>query len=321
MPPGRPTQKPRESPLRCPTCGSDSTVPSARFRSEDWSVSDCLSCHCAFVWPRPSEAELDGIYSGHGTAFELLNPHLQRARDACYRSVLRLAQEELGRTGTLLDVGCSTGAFLSVAKDAGWEPVGVELDRVAARLAEQRTALPVQVGNGAESWPGGETFDLISMNHYLEHVPQPGHEVAVAAGRLRPGGLLLIRTPNGASRIAQAFGPRWSWFTPPKHLTFFDEHSIRFSASRSGLSVRASRTWRGDGHSALVEIAIAGARGLLGPGRHRELGQLARRSRGAPAATGVRLLDSSRPIARLFSRLDDSELLVLLSKVTPASPS
>jgi SAM-dependent methyltransferase len=275
---------------------------------------DCPSCRCSFVWPRPSESELHALYAGYGATFEQLNPRLRHRRDERYRTALRLAEQALGRPGSLLDVGCSTGGFLGVAKTAGWDPVGIEVDESAARVAAERTAARVHVGSGAASWPDNQTFDLVSMSHYIEHVRDPAGEIAAAVNRLRAGGVLLVRTPNVGSRVAQAFGSLWTWFTPPSHLTYFQPQSFRVLAERSGLVVRSTRVWRGDGYSVPCEIALAVLRGISGPAVFSWLEETRKKPEGVRAITALKLLDSSSGVRRMFSRWDDSEVMVLLEK-------
>jgi len=312
MQPERPTSGGDGPPPRCASCGSDATVRSLVFRSRRWPVWDCRTCLCSFVWPRPGDAELDEVYSGYGNIFELRNRFLRQRRDERYRAVLSIVEQALGGTGTLLDVGCSTGAFLSVAKAVGWTPVGVELDAAAVRIAIERTSLPVHVGHGTGSLAGEERFDVISMNHYIEHVREPGSEIAAAVRRLRQGGLLLLRTPNGGSRVPQAFGALWSWFTPPTHLTYFREESFRVVARQLGLSVATARVWRGDQYSTPLEVALAFLRGVSGPAGYSRMQTTRRETGGIRAITGLKLLDSAPVVKRLFSPFDDCELLVVL---------
>lgn len=304
----------------CPSCHFGPAVPSRQFRSREWPVQDCPSCGCSFVWPRPNASELHELYDDYGAIFEQRHPVLRHRRDERYRSVLRLAEYALGRTGSLLDVGCSTGDFLAVAKEAGWKPVGIEWDATAARIAAQRTGLPVHVGNGIESLPGNDTFDLISMNHYIEHVREPGNEIAGAAQRLRSGGLVLLRTPNSACRMARMFGSLWTGFAPPVHLTYFRERTFQVVAEQMGLSCQKAQIWRGYGYSTPTELALVLMRGLSGSTGYRRLSRVRREAKGIRAITALRVLDSSPIIQRMFSRVDDHELLALLRRSGPAGP-
>jgi len=190
--------------------------------------------------------------------------------------------------------------------------VGIEVDEAAARLAVARTSVPVHVRFGAAGWRDQGTFDLVSMNHYIEHVPQPAEEIQAAAGRLRPGGLFLLRTPNGGSHLPRTFGWLWSWFTPPTHLTYFRRESFEWLAGRMGLSVEAIRIWRGDQYSTPLEVALAILRGLSGERGYSRLTRSRQSREGSRVMTAVKVLDFSPIIRQAFSGVDDCELLVLL---------
>lgn len=119
---------------------------------------------------------------------------------AALRSVRLLealaAHVKLPETGRLLDLGCGNGAMLRAFSQfaTGWTLAGVEMsekNRVAVESIERveafYTCQPEQV-------PG--TFDLISMIHMLEHIPNPGEYLLKLQDKLNPGGLLLIQLPN-----------------------------------------------------------------------------------------------------------------------------
>ena len=117
----------------------------------------------------------------------------------------------------LLDVGSGDGSFLSRARGAGWDVVGVEPDPQAWAISRQ-AGLDVRHG-GVECVSGErESFDVITMNHVIEHVRDPRQELLQAYALLKPAGLLYLETPNIESRGHEHFGPHWYALDPPRHL-------------------------------------------------------------------------------------------------------
>ena len=104
-----------------------------------------------------------------------------------------------GPGGGSLDVGCSTGAWLEVARDAGWQPIGIEIGDAFAQVARGR-GFEAHTGTLAEVAPGLEphSFALITFWDVLEHLPEPRAALEQAAGLLAPGGAIALTFPNVA---------------------------------------------------------------------------------------------------------------------------
>lgn len=143
--------------------------------------------------------------------------------------------------GRLLDVGCGTGLFLERARDAGYRASGVESNPAAAAAAREK-GFEVFVGGFADlARTAGEEYDVIAMFDVLEHFDDPAGMVERARRLLRPGGGLMITTPN-ASRPTP-FG-RDAFDFPPHHLTrWFPEVLERFLRGKGFEVVDAYHTY------------------------------------------------------------------------------
>lgn len=144
----------------------------------------------------------------------------------------------------LLDVGCSSGAFLHAAVKLGFRAEGVEPAPKAAATA-QAAGLKVHHGLLQEAGYADGQFDAITLFEVIEHLQHPQDLLQECRRILRPGGILLVGTGNAASWSMAALGARWEYLHIAKHgghVSFFTPHSIGTLARRSGFSVAAVRT-------------------------------------------------------------------------------
>jgi SAM-dependent methyltransferase len=110
-------------------------------------------------------------------------------------------------------------------KDRSWEVEGVEIDEKAALIATE--ILSTQVLSPERWQPEPDRFDVITLWHVLEHLPEPEKRLADFYRALRPGGLLLIAVPNTASHDRSHYGGDWAAWDVPIHLWHFQRLSIR----------------------------------------------------------------------------------------------
>jgi SAM-dependent methyltransferase len=154
----------------------------------------------------------------------------------------------LAPPGRLLDVGCAGGHLMATARAAGWRAVGTDLSHLACRAVRAAGGLAVQADAGALP-VAGATLDALALVNVLDHTTQPAAVVAEAARVLRPGGLLVLRVPNGAFHAAWAdalgrLGPfvRWRRLDtyPILHLFAFGPAALRRLVERGGFEVIAT---------------------------------------------------------------------------------
>jgi SAM-dependent methyltransferase len=85
----------------------------------------------------------------------------------------------------------------------------------------------------------GEPFDVIYASHLIEHLLAPVAFLRSAARLLRPGGLIVLVTPNIKSLLARVSGPRWVSFKIPEHVCYYDPATMTELLRRSGYTPRA----------------------------------------------------------------------------------
>lgn len=125
--------------------------------------------------------------------------------------------------GKLLDIGSGTGDFLVAAKVKNWEVFGVEPNQDARVLSEQKG---LKVSNELKEI--AETnFDVITLWHVLEHVPDLENYIQEIAARLKPTGTLIVAVPNFKSKDAKHYKEFWAAYDVPRHLWHFSKPAIQ----------------------------------------------------------------------------------------------
>jgi 2-polyprenyl-3-methyl-5-hydroxy-6-metoxy-1,4-benzoquinol methylase len=137
--------------------------------------------------------------------------------------------------GRLLDVGCGSGDWLISMRALGWNVTGVEVDVHAANVGRSRGITIVDGQLETQNFPG-DTFDAITLNHVIEHLHDPVRTLMECARILKPGGKLVLFTPNGESLGHRLYGQYWRGLEPPRHLHIFSPQSTRRAFELAGFT-------------------------------------------------------------------------------------
>jgi SAM-dependent methyltransferase len=212
------------------------------------TVLQCADCGLVFVDPLPGERELRSLYLDYDVGeddpgFADALTWARTSRAPVFREILD-AVVARGARGRLLDVGCSFGILLSMAKDRGFEPCGVDLSLNAVRYARDRAGLPVHHGTLFDARFPDAAFDVVTMVSVFEHVPNPRETLAEIFRVLRPRGILVVQVPNANFNLLRGRIHR-SWFYIGTHLTNFPPGTLSLTLERAGFS--CARLWCGKG--------------------------------------------------------------------------
>ncbi|PHS52856.1 MAG: methyltransferase [Lutibacter sp.] len=138
----------------------------------------------------------------------------------------------------LLDIGCGTGDFLLNCKINGWNVKGVEPSNIAKGYAESK------LGNNNKSMIYSDLleinstkFDVITMWHVLEHVPNLESYISKLKLLLKPNGVLVVAVPNFKSYDANYYKEFWAAYDVPRHLWHFSKKSIQLLFSDVEMNV------------------------------------------------------------------------------------
>lgn len=128
--------------------------------------------------------------------------------------------------GRVLDVGCGSGEFLFRMHRLGWSVTGVDFDGEAIANAKTKYGFDLLHTDLAEARFPDNSFDAVTMNHVIEHVPEPAELLAEIKRVLKPGGRLVATTPNVQSLGHTLFQDCWRGLEPPRHLQIFSLQAL-----------------------------------------------------------------------------------------------
>lgn len=244
----------------CPLCH----IAPEPFAVDDhgFNLCQCPRCGLQFVTPRLDFEQLaDKVYTNHYFYPREENGKLNPAERHLYSQQLSNFERLLGRKGRVLDIGCGNGSFLSFAEKHGWEIAGVDIKLSADA---RRLTCPLWEGRLQDIDFGGERFDVVRLNHVLEHTQNPVEELGIIRGLLKQGGLVYLSVPNIAgisARLKNAQsrlglkGRPWRHYAAMHHLFFFTPDTLKAVAEGAGLRVLEWETpvLKKDGQSAVLE--------------------------------------------------------------------
>jgi 2-polyprenyl-3-methyl-5-hydroxy-6-metoxy-1,4-benzoquinol methylase len=208
------------------------------------------------VAQKPTPEALKAFYAkeyfqaGHGT-YAADYTEAERAHRALTARTLLFALEKArgNADGRLLEVGCGEGWLLAAACAAGYDSTGLDFSDDGLKRFHPHLAAKVTFGDAFENLDrlleAGARFDVVAMEHVLEHVLDPEGLVRALPRLLAPGGVAAITVPNDFSplqRLARESGvvDRDFWVAPPQHLNYFDAASLRRILDRHGFEIRVA---------------------------------------------------------------------------------
>ena len=199
-------------------------------RRKQYQLLRCTSCSIVWLDDPPSKSEMSMHYgSDYDRTISTKAPeHWFGRRD----ELIRLKPGG----GSVLDLGCATGGFLSTLKGTSWKLYGIEMSEHAATIARDRCGAEVFVGDVLEATFPLNSFDAITCFNVFEHMQEPDAVLIRVAQWLKPGGVFYTMMPNIDSAAASIFRSYWYALELPRHLYHFSPASLKRLGENSGLT-------------------------------------------------------------------------------------
>ena len=208
--------------VKCPLC--ENTTTSKLEDRGDYSILFCNQCKLRFSEPMRE----GGNEFYHHRSYQVKSPE----KDWRYKSLFSLVR--LGNNQKVLDVGCGRGDFLSLVKEKGARPFGIDIDKEAIKTAKNRLKVDeIKVLSWDKLGEDGfwKGFDLITSFDVLEHVSSPNKFLSTVKTILKPGGLVCITVPRW-DRDPKVFDSEVDY--PPHHLTIWTSNALKIALKKSG---------------------------------------------------------------------------------------
>ena len=209
--------------IPCLLCTESTLTPV--LQKESYTLVECNRCHLAFINPRIQEVEevykenkIHTQYYEHTTACDEVefSRRLNKLKKFC-------------SGGKVLDVGCATGSFLKLATERGFDVYGVEVNEYSAQISIN-AGFKVHKGLLQQDSFPTNFFDLVHMSDSIEHMENPLETLQLCTSFMKPGGYIMITTPDWDSSWARRFQIK-----PTDHLYYFTQKTLGMLIGKAGL--------------------------------------------------------------------------------------
>lgn len=280
----------------CIACGSEGKNKYSNLRDRHfgetigWNISECVNIDCKLYWlnPMPTKEDIWKAYDSYYTHsdhkksildFAFLEKPYYALKYGYFKEmsffqklpgllvyVMPLTKTKFDfsilyldavKDGKILDYGCGNGALLDKMMVGGWQAYGLDVDPKAIDHCRTK-GINASVGDIDSQNYLDDFFDVITINHVIEHVHEVDALFASCFRVLKKGGKLVIATPNTESWQHNVYKENWLQLDPPRHLHIFNINNLEKVVKRNNLKiVKSFSSCRIDAWSVIVSRGIA----------------------------------------------------------------
>ncbi|WP_169391288.1 class I SAM-dependent methyltransferase [Stappia stellulata] len=197
----------------------------------------CTGCGLVHSHPIPTKEELDRFYTvdyrkAYKSTYEPKLKHTYRYAPGAYQRVAEIARHASPEQTRFLDIGSGSGEFLYMARKAGFKVTGIEPNTGYADYTRRVLGLPVQNCTYETAALDPDGYDIINLNHVLEHLPDPLASLRVINSLLRESGLLSVAVPD----IQHTNHAPWTRFHFA-HIYNFNHETLKAMLLKAGFEI------------------------------------------------------------------------------------
>lgn len=243
-----------QAPEKCILCQTSER--DLLIEKDDWKVYWCPTCGLGFLDPRPTREEVAKLYDQEYFAEQYdkgIDPNTAAFRKRLSQELHRVRFfRGIKRKGRVLDIGCGNGYFLAACRDKGYDVQGLDISEWIVHYALNTHGISMTTGEVDEVDLALESFDVITMWHFLEHTRNPCEVVLKARTWLKKDGILVIDVPNYNGTDARKNWENWVGWQLPYHFYHFSSQTLERLIDGCGFKIIK----RKDYHSETVKNTL-----------------------------------------------------------------
>lgn len=212
------------------------------FDKGETDFKRCTTCNLVLRVPMPTAAELDAIYAAlYGDSQIASGQTNQESGTYALQQYAQFLLSQVLRPGQrVLDYGCGSGALVQMLRQSQVDAIGLETSAGARQFCLERRGFTLQ--GSLDEIPAG-SVDVITMIEVIEHLTDPHDALLQLSTRLKPGGQLLVTTPNRSGLRARIDGGLWREAAKKFHVVLFDDQSLEHLLLGTGYASARHLRW------------------------------------------------------------------------------
>ena len=227
--------------INCPVCNSSEIK--LFLKMKDFAYSKCLKCSLVYQNPQPSMEIITAIYDRSYFDYEIQN-------QINFAELAKLGLKDINfdkitkdfETKKILDIGCATGLLLKYFKDNGWDTTGIEICKESAEYGIKNYDLNIIQKPIEEAKLSDNSFDIVHLAHLIEHTPDPDIVIKETYRVLKPGGYLILTTPNISGLAFKIFRKKWR-SAIFQHLFLFSKKTMKKLLVKNNYKIEKIISW------------------------------------------------------------------------------